>query len=232
MARLFRPAKLEGVSIEQNLADVNDRIARACERVGRSPDSVTLIAVSKGVEAARLRQTLDAGQRVFGENRVQEAVEKIEALADEAGLRWHLVGHLQTNKAKVAAGRFAMIHSVDSLRLAQELSRRVERQAVLLEVNVTQEATKFGFAPQEVAGALSTIQQLPHLDVKGLMTVAPAIPDQEQVRPVFRELRQIRESLGLAELSMGMTGDFETAIEEGATLVRVGRAIFGERPKG
>ena len=236
------------MTISANIDAVRRRIDAACERAGRAPDSVTLIAVSKGFPADAIAQAAAAGQRDFGENRVQEAIPKIDALAacaangslsldegegrGEGGLftpRWHLIGHLQSNKAKAAAGRFAIIHSVDSLRLAQELSRRAERLSILLEVNVAQEASKSGFAPKEVVPALSSIASLPHLDVRGLMTVAPLSNEPEAVRPVFRALRELRDALGLAELSMGMTNDFETAIEEGATMVRVGRAIFGER---
>lgn len=218
------------MSIAANIAEVRRRTNAACERAGRSPDEVTLIAVSKGFAVDAIAEAVDAGQRDFGENRVQEAVEKIDALAVRGITpRWHLIGHLQSNKAKTAANRFAIIHSVDSLRLAEELSRRAERTGILLEVNAAQEASKFGFAPKEVAPALSSIARLPHLDVQGLMTVAPLSDDPEAVRPIFRELRELRDALGLRELSMGMTNDFESAIEEGATMVRVGRAIFGER---
>ena len=216
----------------QNIATVRARIATACERAGRSTDEVTLIGVSKGFPAAAIAEAVGTGLRDIGENRVQEAAAKIEALSARGITpRWHLIGHLQTNKAKTAANLFAIIHSVDSLRLAQELSRRAERVGILLEVNAAQEASKFGFTPKEVAPALSSIASLPHLDVQGLMTVAPQANDPEAVRPVFRELRQLRDALGLRELSMGMTDDFEVAIADGATMVRVGRAIFGERTK-
>jgi hypothetical protein len=219
------------MTIAANLRAVRERIDAACARAGRSPDEVTLIAVSKGFSADEVATAYEAGQRDFGENRVQEAVAKIDALAAR-GIepRWHLIGHLQTNKAKLAAGRFAIVHSVDSLRLAQELSKHAHRLPVLLEVNVAREAGKFGFVPEEVAPALSSIALLAHLDVRGLMTVAPLTDDPEAVRPVFRGLRELRDALGLREVSMGMTNDHEVAIEEGATIVRVGRAIFGERP--
>jgi hypothetical protein len=166
-----------------------------------------------------------------GENRVQEAAAKIVALRG-LPVTWHLVGHLQTNKAKTALELFDIIHSVDSLHLAQVLSRpdRSEPLPILLEVNAAGEASKFGFPPAEVAAAAQVVARLPHLDLRGLMTVAPFVSDPETVRPVFRELRRLRDALGLRELSMGMTDDFEVAIEEGATLVRIGRAIFGERP--
>jgi pyridoxal phosphate enzyme (YggS family) len=219
------------VAVFENITNVRARIAAACERAGRSSGEVTLIGVSKTVSTDTIAEAVAAGLEDFGENRVQEAAEKIEALSSRGITpRWHLIGHLQSNKAKTAANLFAIIHSVDSLRLAQELSRRAGRTAILLEVNAAQEASKFGFAPKEVAPALSSIAALPHLDVQGLMTVAPLSDDPDAVRPVFRELRRLRDALGLRELSMGMTNDFEVAIEEGATMVRVGRAIFGERP--
>jgi pyridoxal phosphate enzyme (YggS family) len=219
------------VTIADKITAGRARIAAACERAGRQPGEVTLIGVSKTVSADAIAEAVAAGLEDLGENRVQEAAEKIEALSLRGITpRWHLIGHLQSNKAKTAANLFAIIHSVDSFRLAQELSRRAGRTAILLEVNAAQEASKFGFAPTEVAPALSSIAALPHLDVQGLMTVAPLSDDPEAVRPVFRELRRLRDALGLRELSMGMTNDFEVAIEEGATMVRVGRAIFGERP--
>ena len=206
-------------------------MAAACRQAGRSPDEVTLVGVSKGMPASRVAEAHAAGLQDVGENRVQEAAAKIEALAAQGVRpRWHLVGHLQTNKAKTVTGLFAILHSVDSFRLAQALSRRArEPLPILLEVNVAQEASKFGFTPQEVASALRSIVDLPNLDVRGLMTIAPQTDQPESVRPVFQRLRELRDELGLRELSMGMTNDFEVAIEEGATMVRVGRAIFGER---
>ena len=206
-------------------------MAAACRQASRSPDEVTLVGVSKGMPASRVAEAHAAGLQDVGENRVQEAADKIEALAAQGVRpRWHLVGHLQTNKAKTVTGLFAILHSVDSFRLAQALSRRArEPLPILLEVNVAQEASKFGFTPQEVASALRSIVDLPNLDVRGLMTIAPQTDQPESVRPVFQRLRELRDELGLRELSMGMTNDFEVAIEEGATMVRVGRAIFGER---
>lgn len=222
------------MSIAENLARLRERMAAACRRADRAPDEVTLVGVSKGFPAEAVAEACAAGLGDLGENRVQEAAKKIEAL-DALGVRprWHLIGHLQTNKAKTAANLFAIIHSVDSLRLAQALSRRArEPVPILLEVNVAQEASKFGFAPKDVASAVSEIESLPSLDVRGLMTIAPMTEDPETVRPVFRRLRELHDSLGLQELSMGMTDDLEVAIEEGATMVRVGRAIFGERRRG
>lgn len=216
------------------LAEVRQRIEAACRRAGRAPDGVTLVGVTKGQPVESVAEALACGLRDIGENRVQEALQKAGALRTMGvAPRWHLIGHVQTNKAKAAAGLSAIIHSVDSLRLAQALDRAAhEPLPILLEVNVAGEASKFGFAPGEVAHALSEIAALPRLDVRGLMTVAPLTDRPETVRPVFRRLRELRDELGLRELSMGMTDDFETAIEEGATLVRVGRAIFGERRGG
>ena len=219
------------MSVAENLARVRERIAAACRRAGRSADEVTLVGVSKGVPAPRVAEAHAAGLQDLGENRVQEAAEKIEALAAQGVRpRWHLVGHLQTNKTKTIAGLFVILHSVDSVRLAQALSRRArEPLPILLEVNVAQEASKFGFTPREIASALRSITDLPNLEVRGLMTVAPQTDQPESVRPIFQRLRELRDELGLRDLSMGMTNDFEVAIEEGATMVRVGRAIFGER---
>ena len=220
-------------NIAENLARVRQRIEAACRRGGRAPAEVTLVGITKGFPPEAVAEAVAAGLEDAGENRVQEAAAKIEALAAR-GIRprWHLVGHLQTNKAKTALDLFAIIHSVDSLRLAEALDRHASRPvAVLLEVNVAQEASKFGFTPGELPSALSAISSLPHLDVRGLMTVAPQTDDPEAVRPVFRRLRELRDACGLRDLSMGMTDDFEVAIEEGATLVRVGRAIFGPRPE-
>ncbi len=219
------------VGIAENLRLVRERIAAACERAGRSPDEVTVVGVSKTFPASLVVEAVQAGLQDVGENRVQEAAAKIPQVL-EAGVRprWHLVGHLQTNKVKTALGLFDIIHSVDSLRLAESISCRTDGPIpVLLEVNVAGEATKFGFRPEEVAGALERIAALPGLEVQGLMTVAPIVPDPELVRPVFRRLRQLRDALGLQHLSMGMTDDFEVAVEEGATIVRIGRAIFGPR---
>jgi len=221
------------MGIAERLAVVRERIEAACCRAGRSPEEVTLVGITKGFAPDAVAEAVAAGLEDAGENRVQEAAAKIEALA-RRGIRprWHLVGHLQTNKVKTALDLFAIIHSVDSLRLAQELNRRASRPAaVLIEVNVAQEASKFGFIPGELPTALSAISSLPNLDVRGLMNVAPVAGDAEAVRPIFRRLRELRDAAGLRELSMGMTDDFEVAIEEGATLVRVGRAIFGPRPE-
>ena len=216
-------------TVAERLALVRERVARAAERAGRSPAEVTIVAVSKSFPTQAIEEAAAAGIAHVGENRVQEAAAKIPSL-HHLPVTWHMVGHLQTNKAKTALELFDIIQSVDSLRLAEALNRRAERAiAVLLEVSVAGEASKFGFPPQEVVQAAEAVGRLPHLDVCGLMTIAPLVSDPEEVRPVFRELRRLRDALGLAELSMGMTDDFEVAIEEGATVVRIGRAIFGER---
>ena len=219
------------MSIETNVKAIGQRIAAACERAGRSPDEVTLVAVTKTIDAPAIEAAFNAGVRHFGENRVQEAAPKIERLARlRPELTWHMVGHLQTNKAKTAADIFDIIQSVDSLRLAEALSRRSQRKlTVFVEVNVAGEETKGGLPLSEVGESVGRIARLPNLEVEGLMTVAPWVEDAEEVRPTFRRLRELRDALGLRHLSMGMTDDFEVAIEEGATMVRIGRAIFGER---
>jgi len=219
------------MSIEGNVKDIQRRIAAACERAGRSTDDVELVAVTKTIDTPAIEEAFHAGVRHFGENRVQEAAPKIERLATiRPELTWHMVGHLQTNKAKTAADIFDIIQSVDSLRLAEALSGRSQRRLpVLIEVNVGGEESKSGLTPFGLEEAVERIARLPNLRVDGLMTIAPWVEDAEEVRPVFRHLRQIRDTLGLRHLSMGMSGDFEVAIEEGATMVRIGRAIFGER---
>lgn len=214
-----------------------ERIARAAERSGRAPASVTLIGVTKGVDAARVREAVAAGLSDLGENRVQEAVAKIEAVGP--GPRWHMVGHLQRNKARLAVGHFQVIHSLDGLRIAEAVDRAAgqagRRVPVLVEVNVTGEATKHGLAPGAAADLVGLLRSCEFLDPIGLMTMAPLATEPETVRPVFRELRALRDRLrtgaagyGFCHLSMGMSGDFEVAIEEGATMVRIGRALFGD----
>src|SRR3990172_2706916 len=219
------------MDIAANIQRLRERIARAAARAGRSPEDVTLVGVSKTVEPARIREAFRLGIRDIGENRLKEAQPKIESLAAE-GVRatWHMVGHLQTNKAKAVLRLFDVIQSVDSLHLAETLSRLATRPVpILVEVSMAGEATKEGFRPEEMEEALEKIRALPNLEVLGLMTVAPMTADPEEVRPVFRSLSGMAERLGVRQLSMGMTDDFEVAIEEGATIVRIGRAIFGER---
>lgn len=226
------------MDLAENLDRVHRRIEAACERAGRSPETVTLVAVSKNHPAAAVDEAVRLGVGVFGENRVQEAKAKIPACSARA--RWHLIGHLQTNKARDAAQLFDMVESVDNLALAEELDRRAEQQAktlpVLLQANIAAEATKFGYAPERLLAELEALNRLRHLEIHGLMTIAPWTMEPEKVRPVFRKLRELKgqceQQLGapLPHLSMGMSGDFEVAIEEGATLVRIGTALFGPRP--
>jgi hypothetical protein len=219
------------MTIEQNVRNLQQRIARACEKAGRSPDEVTLVAVTKTVDAAAIETAFNADVRDFGESRVQEAKPKIEQLQRlKPGITWHMLGHLQTNKARTAADIFDIIHSVDSLKLAETLNDcSPKRLPILIQVNVSAETTKGGFALSEVNEAVRQIGRLPNLEIQGLMTIAPWVDNAEEVRPIFRQMRQLRNALGLRHLSMGMSDDFEVAIEEGATLVRIGRAIFGER---
>lgn len=218
------------MSIGGNLDEVRQRIADACERGGRDPSAVGLIAVSKSFPVEAIVEAAACGQRHFGENRVQEGLDKLAQLPTlDIDVDIHLIGHLQRNKAR-HAGSFASVQSVDSVRLAQAISRRLTRELpVLLEVNVGEEATKEGFRVDEVAAAYEQIVELPHLQVNGLMTVAPQVVEAEDVRPIFRTLRVLAEQLSLRELSMGMSNDYAVAIEEGATMVRIGRAIFGNR---
>jgi hypothetical protein len=217
------------ISIADNLKQVNERVARACARAGRDPAGVTLVAVSKTVDAGTVREAFAAGQRHFGENRVQDAAPKIAALADiRRQATWHMIGHLQSNKAGKALELFDVIQSVDTAVLAGHLSRRASKPLpILLEINVSGEPSKSGLAPAQLCAAMAAVRALPNLEIRGLMTMAPLGAGPKEARLVFRRLRELRDRHGLKELSMGMTDDFEVAVEEGATLVRVGRAIFG-----
>ena len=218
---------LRAAEIRANAAAVEQRIAAACERAGRARSEVRLVAVTKTFPAADVDRAIAAGLTDIGENKVQEAREKQPDVASKA--RWHLIGHLQSNKARDAVRIFDVIQTVDSFELAEKLDRAAaavgKRQDVLLQVNVGREAQKSGVAPEETAALVQRIGTLESLRVTGLMTIPPV----GESRPYFRELRAMRDDLGLTELSMGMTDDFETAIEEGATIIRVGRAIFGSR---
>jgi len=218
-------------NIQKNFQELQKRIDRACQQSHRKPEEVKLVAVTKNLPSTAIRSAFDCGIRDFGENRVQEAEEKIEELADlRHQITWHMVGHVQSNKAKITAGLFDIIHSVDSVKLARLLNKHAQGiLPVLIQVNVSQETTKNGLEMEQVKGAIGEISRLPNLKITGLMTIAPLVDDPEDVRPVFRELRQMRDSLGLEHLSMGMTDDFEVAIEEGATMIRIGRAIFSNR---
>jgi PLP dependent protein len=222
---------LAPADIKANLEAVHQRIERACRRSGRPVNDVTLIAVTKTEGEDAVRTAFDLGIRNFGENRVQEANRKIGYLF---GLQpqptWHMIGHLQSNKLKTALEIFDFIQSIDSTYLAQAINRRAAGKVpVFLQVNLAGETTKSGFSLMGISQAFKEIVTLPNLEVKGLMTIAPQVKDPEEVRPLFRKLRELRDSFRLEHLSMGMTDDFEIAIEEGATMVRIGRAIFGER---
>ena len=214
------------------LAAVRARIAAACARVGRSTSDVRLVAVTKGRSHDEVAALLAAGQRDLGENRVQ-AYQKVASAFAEPDLRWHLVGHLQRNKVRFCRG-FALIHSLDSERLAQALEAEGAKHGhvfhTLLQLNVSGEASKHGLAPSELAPLLASVRDLAHVQVEGLMTMAPYDPDPERARPVFRALRALALGHGLEQLSMGMSGDLEVAVEEGATLVRVGTALFEPEP--
>ncbi len=226
--------------IARNLEEVRQRLAAAARAVGRDPAEVRLVAVSKTVPGELLKEAVAADQRLFGENYLQEARGKILALGP--GVNWHFVGHLQTNKARAVVELFELIHSVDRVKLAQALEQAAARldkiQEILVEVNLAGEASKSGAPPEEVPDLVREISRLPHLRLLGLMTMPPYFADPERVRPFYRALRELRDRLRrrgvtdspLNELSMGMSGDFEVAVEEGATLVRVGTAIFGQRP--
>jgi pyridoxal phosphate enzyme (YggS family) len=222
---------IDAAALARNLADVRDRIASACARADRDPSEVTLVAVSKTHPAAIVQQASLAGITDFGENRVQEGSAKIRELRG-VGVTpvWHLIGNLQRNKVRAAVECFDLIHSVDSEPLAREIASRAESSVrVLLEVNISGEQTKHGVAPEDVLALAERIAGMHHIEPVGLMTVAPESTDPDRIRPVFRTLRALRDAIGLTHLSMGMTGDFEVAIEEGATFVRIGRAIFGAR---
>ncbi len=226
------------MSLAENFEKIQQQIRAACDRRERGPDSITLLAVTKSQPPEVVRAAAECGQILFGENKVQEAKAKIPL--SPGRLRWHFIGHLQSNKCRDAVELFEMIQSVDSLSLAQEISSRAGQAAktmpILLEVNVAGEASKFGYPPEKLLAELETINQLPRIEIHGLMAVPPWSDDPEGSRPHFRRLCELKtqceQKLGapLPHLSMGMSGDFEVAIEEGATLVRIGSALFGPRP--
>ena len=227
------------MDLAANLEAIRHRIAAACARAGRDPAEVTLLAVSKGQPPEVIRAAAGLGLTLFGENKVQEAKLKIGQCPPR--LQWHMIGHLQSNKARDAVHFFQMIQSVDTRALAEEINRLADRAAktmpVLLEVNVAGESTKHGFKPGQVLAELEAVNALPRIEIHGLMTIAPWTPEPEKVRPIFRRMRELKteceQHLGapLPHLSMGMSGDFEIAIEEGATLVRLGTALLGQRPR-
>jgi len=233
------------MSVAENIAGVRERIDQAARRVGRNPEEITLMAVSKTFPSQPIREAYEAGLRVFGENRVQEFTGKSDALRDLAGAEWHLIGHLQSNKANKAAELFSAVDSIDSVKLVEKLNAAAERLgktlSVLIEVNVGGEEAKSGIDPQshELDAILESASQFHNLNIRGLMTIPPFTDDPEGARPYFRQLRELRDRISarslphieMAILSMGMSHDFEIAIAEGSTCVRVGTGIFGERPK-
>jgi len=228
--------------ISQNLAKIRARIEKAAQIVGRDPSEITLIAVAKGQKAEKILEVLDAGQEDIGENYAQEMLQHVGA-THPLPIRWHFIGHLQKNKVKKIIDKMTMIQSVDSFEIAKEIDRQSTAigkiQPILIEVNLGGEKSKSGINPMEVSSIIDKIKMLDHLDLQGLMTLPPYNPDPETVRPFFREMREIRDAINLKriykhplkELSMGMTHDFDVAIEEGATIIRIGTGIFGEREK-
>ncbi len=225
--------------IYDNLGQVQRKIKEACERSGRSAGEVTLISVSKTKPLQMLKEAYEAGARDFGENKVQELTEKIPQMPGD--VRWHMIGHLQRNKVKYIVGKVYLIHSVDSLRLAEEISREAVKQDmevnILLEINVAGEESKYGAAPEEAESLAYSISKLPGIHICGLMAIAPYVENAEDNRQYFRKLKQLSvdierkniDNVSMDVLSMGMTGDYSVAVEEGATYVRVGTGIFGER---
>lgn len=225
--------------ILENINEVKTNIETACKNCGRSPEEVTLIAVSKTKPVSLLEEAYETGCRHFGENKVQELCDKYEIM--EKDIQWHMIGHLQTNKVKYLIGKTCLIHSVDSYKLACEIEKQAAKNNcimdILIEVNIANEETKFGLAKEEVIELVKQVSLLPHVRIKGLMTVAPYVEDSEENRLYFRNIKQLSvdidnqniDNVYMNVLSMGMTGDYMVAIEEGATLVRVGTGIFGER---
>jgi pyridoxal phosphate enzyme (YggS family) len=221
-------------SIKDNFLRVLERMDQAARKASRNPGEITLVAVSKTVETARIREAIEAGATILGENYVQEAREKIDEIGH--GVQWHMVGHLQRNKAKYAVTLFDYLHSIDGISLADEIDRRAAQKGKkvrgLVEVNLSGETSKFGIGPDAVVDLIRHIAPLEHISIEGLMTMPPYFNEPEKARPYFIRLRELRdriEGVRMDELSMGMSGDFEVAIEEGATMIRVGTAIFGER---
>ena len=228
--------------LKENLEKVEENIQAACDRAGRKRDEVTLIAVSKTKPVEMLQEAYDLGVRINGENKAQELASKYEVLPKD--IHWHMIGHMQRNKVKYIIDKVDLIHSVDSVRLAETIDKEAEKHGVianiLIEVNVAKEESKFGLMPEEVPEFVEKIAGFPHIRVKGLMTIAPFVEDANDNREYFKQMEKTRQYIAslnipnveMKELSMGMTGDFEVAIEEGATMVRVGTAIFGDRNYG
>ena len=228
--------------IYQNVEHIRERTRIACLKAGRDPAAVTLLAVSKTFPATAVKEAVDAGVLDIGENYVQEMLKKREDLQDSS-IRWHFIGHLQSNKVKYLSDWVFLIHAVDNATLAGEINKRGVQFGrfvdILVEVNTTDESSKFGVHPQETVKFIQSLSSLDHIKIKGLMTIGPFLPDPEGSRPMFRQLRMLKEEISLLNLpnvemehlSMGMTGDFEVAIDEGATIIRIGTAIFGSRTK-
>lgn len=225
--------------LKKNFEEVEAKIQAACDRAGRKREEVTLIAVSKTKPVELLQEAYDLGNRIFGENKVQEIVDKYDQLSND--ISWHMIGHLQRNKVKYIIDKAAMIHSVDSLRLAEAIEKEAAKKGItadiLIEVNVAKEDTKFGVMPEDAGGLVLQVSKLPHIRVRGLMTIAPFVENPEENRIYFRRLRNLAVDIGenksdnvtMSVLSMGMTNDYEIAIEEGATMIRVGTGLFGAR---
>lgn len=225
--------------LKENLQEVEKKIQAACERAGRDRSEVTLIAVSKTKPVEDLMEIYDAGVRTFGENKVQEMCEKMERMPED--IKWHMIGHLQRNKVKYIVGKVALIHSVDSFRLAEEINIQAKKRGIvvpiLVEVNIAEEETKFGVTRDDAIELVKQIATLDGIQIKGLMTIAPYVVDSEENRGFFRKIKELSidimnqniDNVGMDVISMGMTGDYEVAIEEGATMVRVGTGIFGKR---
>lgn len=227
--------------IKENLEEVREKIRQACQRSGRREEDVTLISVSKTKPVEMLREAYEAGSRDFGENRVQEIMEKYGQMPEN--VRWHMIGHLQKNKVRQVIDKAVLIHSVDTVELAEQIEKDAAKRDltvdILLEVNVAEEESKFGFRTEEVEAAVMKIKEFPHVHIKGLMTIAPFVSNSEDNREVFKKLYQLYvdirskniDNVNMSVLSMGMTGDYEVAVEEGATMIRVGTGIFGARTR-
>ena len=227
--------------IKENLEEVREKIRQACQRSGRREEDVTLISVSKTKPVEMLREAYEAGSRDFGENRVQEIMEKYGQMPED--VRWHMIGHLQKNKVRQVIDKAVLIHSVDTVELAEQIEKDAAKRDltvdILLEVNVAEEESKFGFRTEEVEAAVMKIKEFPHVHIKGLMTIAPFVSNSEDNREVFKKLYQLYvdirskniDNVNMSVLSMGMTGDYEVAVEEGATMIRVGTSIFGARTR-
>ena len=226
-------------SIKENIENINAKIEAACQRSGRKREEVLFLVVSKTIDVPRIKEAVACGMTSLGENKVQEIMDKYEPMGE--GIKWHLIGHLQTNKVKYIIDKVELIHSVESIKLAEEISKRAVAKGVtaniLLEVNVAGEESKFGIKPEECEQMVREISVVPNIVIKGLMTVAPAVENEEENRKYFRQMKQLLvdinskkiDNVNMTELSMGMTGDYEVAIEEGATIVRIGTGVFGAR---